>query len=161
MSAFVPDVPQRSPADTPPAADAVLTLTGERTIPDLDIENYWFRRHQVVYQRLAPQCAGRDVLVVGDRHLSDVARHFRSDGDLARCDESIVGRFEIGSVAPVAIPARCRQHEKDRANRSHDRPPALLVSASRSGNSPARTREDLPLPELPTTPMNWLRSSRR
>jgi len=45
--------------------DAVLTLTGERTIPDLDVENYWFRRHQVVYQRLAPRCAGREVLEAG------------------------------------------------------------------------------------------------
>jgi SAM-dependent methyltransferase len=42
-----------------------LTLTGERTIPDLDIENYWFRRHEVVYQRLAPRCAGREVLEAG------------------------------------------------------------------------------------------------
>ena len=65
MSAFVPDVPQHIPGDTSPAADAVLTLTGERTIPDLDIENYWFRRHQVVYQRLAPRCAGREVLEAG------------------------------------------------------------------------------------------------
>lgn len=65
MSASVPDVPQRAPDDTSPAADAVLTLTGERTIPDLDIENYWFRRHQVVYQRLAPRCADREVLEAG------------------------------------------------------------------------------------------------
>jgi SAM-dependent methyltransferase len=65
MSALVPDVPQRAPGDTPAAADAVLTLTGERTIPDLDIENYWFRRHEVVYRRLAPRCAGRDVLEAG------------------------------------------------------------------------------------------------
>ncbi len=69
MSAFVPEVPHRIPDDTSPeaspAAPAVLTLTGERTIPDLDIENYWFRRHQVVYQRLAPRCAGRDVLEAG------------------------------------------------------------------------------------------------
>ncbi len=69
MSAFVPDVPLRIPDDTPsgPSAgdQAVLTLTGERTIPDLDIENYWFRRHEVVYQRLAPHCAGRDVLEAG------------------------------------------------------------------------------------------------
>jgi SAM-dependent methyltransferase len=43
----------------------VLTLTGERTVPDLDIENYWFRRHEVVYQRLAPRCAGREVLEAG------------------------------------------------------------------------------------------------
>ena len=43
----------------------MLTLTGERTIPDLDIENYWFRRHEVVYQRLAKHCVGRDVLEAG------------------------------------------------------------------------------------------------
>src|SRR6201993_5554100 len=65
MSAFLPNGPQLIPDDTSAAADAVLTLTGERTIPDLDIENYWFRRHQVVYQRLAPRCAGRDVLEAG------------------------------------------------------------------------------------------------
>jgi SAM-dependent methyltransferase len=29
------------------------------------VENYWFRRHEVVYQRLAPRCAGRDVLEAG------------------------------------------------------------------------------------------------
>src|ERR1700751_1525592 len=65
MSAFVPDVPQHIPGGASPAVDAVLTLTGERTIPDLDIENYWFRRHQGVYQRMAPRCAGRDVLEAG------------------------------------------------------------------------------------------------
>jgi SAM-dependent methyltransferase len=65
MSATVPDVPRRSPGDPSPAADAVLTLTGERTIPGLDVENYWFRRHQVVYQRLAGRCAGREVLEAG------------------------------------------------------------------------------------------------
>ena len=68
MSAFVPEVPHRIPDATSPASPesrAVLTLTGERTIPDLDIENYWFRRHQVVYRRLAPRCAGRDVLEAG------------------------------------------------------------------------------------------------
>ena len=64
MSAFLPDVPGRQ-ASAAPAVDSVLTLTGERTIPDLDIENYWFRRHEVVYQRLAPRCAGREVLEAG------------------------------------------------------------------------------------------------
>src|ERR1700741_3282628 len=58
MSAFVPDVP-RSPVDD------VLPLTGERTIPGLDVENYWFRRHEVVYQRLAQHCADREVLEAG------------------------------------------------------------------------------------------------
>jgi len=58
MSAFVPDVPHAP-------ADAVLTLTGERTIPGLDAENYWFRRHEVVYQQLAPRCTGLEVLEAG------------------------------------------------------------------------------------------------
>ena len=61
MSAFVPDVPHT----TVKPVDAVLTLTGERTIPGLDVENYWFRRHEVVYQHLAQHCAGRDVLEAG------------------------------------------------------------------------------------------------
>ncbi len=65
MSAHLSDVPRDVPADPSPGPDAVLALTGERTIPDLDIENYWFRRHQVVYQRLAPRCAGREVLEAG------------------------------------------------------------------------------------------------
>lgn len=63
MSALVPDVPPHAPGDT--ASEAVLTLTGERTIPGLDIENYWFRRHEVVYQRLAERCVGADVLEAG------------------------------------------------------------------------------------------------
>ena len=65
MSALVPDVPQHIPGDTAPADDAVLMLTGERTIPGLDIENYWFRRHEVVYQRLAEHCVDREVLEAG------------------------------------------------------------------------------------------------
>ena len=58
MSAFIPDVPHVP-------ADSALPLTGERTIPGLDVENYWFRRHEVVYQQLARRCTGRDVLEAG------------------------------------------------------------------------------------------------
>ncbi|WP_343598801.1 class I SAM-dependent methyltransferase [Mycobacterium sp.] len=58
MSASAPD-------HSPPAPGPVLPLTGERTVPGLDEENYWFRRHEVVYRRLAPRCAGRDVLEAG------------------------------------------------------------------------------------------------
>ncbi|WP_431232883.1 class I SAM-dependent methyltransferase [Mycolicibacterium psychrotolerans] len=54
MSAFVTD-----------AGDSGLPLTGERTIPGLAEENYWFRRHEVVYRRLLDMCAGRDVLEAG------------------------------------------------------------------------------------------------
>src|SRR5689334_21522536 len=48
-----------------PDEGAALPLTGERTIPGLAEENYWFRRHEVVYERLASRCAGRDVLEAG------------------------------------------------------------------------------------------------
>src|ERR1700677_4774289 len=58
MSAFIPDVPHAP-------ADSALPLTGERTIPGLDVENYWFRRHEVVYRQLAQRCVGRDVLEAG------------------------------------------------------------------------------------------------
>lgn len=73
MSASTPDTAG------PPGPQ--LPLTGERTIPGLDIENYWFRRHEVVYQLLAPRCAGREVLEAGFGEgygadlLADVATH--------------------------------------------------------------------------------------
>ncbi len=62
-------------------SDDALPLTGERTVPGLAEENYWFRRHEVVYQRLADRCAGRDVLEAGCGEgygadlLADLARH--------------------------------------------------------------------------------------
>lgn len=45
-------------------ADA-LPLTGERTIPDLPEENYWFRRHEIAYQHVLPLCEGKRVLEAG------------------------------------------------------------------------------------------------
>jgi SAM-dependent methyltransferase len=48
-----------------PLGDDALPLTGERTIPGLAEENYWFRRHEVVYERLASRCVGLDVLEAG------------------------------------------------------------------------------------------------
>ena len=35
-----------------------LALTGERTVPGIARENYWFRRHLFVYEALAPRCRG-------------------------------------------------------------------------------------------------------
>lgn len=60
--------------------DQALPLTGERTIPGLAEENYWFRRHEVVYTRLADRCADKDVLEAGCGEgygadlIADVAR---------------------------------------------------------------------------------------
>jgi 2-polyprenyl-3-methyl-5-hydroxy-6-metoxy-1,4-benzoquinol methylase len=39
-----------------------LELTGERTLPDVPAENYWFRRHLAVYEWIAERCAGLDVV---------------------------------------------------------------------------------------------------
>ena len=44
------------PAGVPP-----LSLTGERTLPDVPEENYWFRRHLVVYEWIAGRVRGRRV----------------------------------------------------------------------------------------------------
>ncbi len=49
-------VQQNQPAGVPP-----LELTGERTLPDVPEENYWFRRHLVVYRWIAERCAGKRV----------------------------------------------------------------------------------------------------
>lgn len=39
-----------------------LELTGERTLPDVPEENYWFRRHLAVYEWIAGRCAGLEVV---------------------------------------------------------------------------------------------------
>ena len=35
-----------------------LELTGERTLPDVPEENYWFRRHLAVYEWIAARVRG-------------------------------------------------------------------------------------------------------
>jgi 2-polyprenyl-3-methyl-5-hydroxy-6-metoxy-1,4-benzoquinol methylase len=47
--------------DQPPGVPP-LALDGERTLPDVPEENYWFRRHLVVYEWVAEQVAGRRVI---------------------------------------------------------------------------------------------------
>jgi SAM-dependent methyltransferase len=53
-------VQQDQPEGVPP-----LALTGERTLPDVPEENYWFQRHLIVYRWIADR--------VGGRHVVDVA----------------------------------------------------------------------------------------
>jgi SAM-dependent methyltransferase len=45
--------------------DTSLPLTGERTVPDVNHENYWFRRHEAAYIALAPHCVDAVVLEAG------------------------------------------------------------------------------------------------
>jgi 2-polyprenyl-3-methyl-5-hydroxy-6-metoxy-1,4-benzoquinol methylase len=58
LSAPSPEhVQQNQPPGVPP-----LVLTGERTLPDVPAENYWFRRHLAVYRWAAERCTGLDVV---------------------------------------------------------------------------------------------------
>jgi hypothetical protein len=43
--------------DQPPGVPP-LELTGERTLPDVPEENYWFRRHLAVYEWIAGRVGG-------------------------------------------------------------------------------------------------------
>ena len=68
-------VQQHQPDGVPP-----LELTGERTLPDVPAENYWFRRHLAVYEWIAARCAGLDVvdMACGEGYGTGVlARHAR------------------------------------------------------------------------------------
>jgi SAM-dependent methyltransferase len=48
---------ENQPDGVPP-----LSLTGERTLPDVPAENYWYRRHLVVYEWIARRVGGLRVL---------------------------------------------------------------------------------------------------
>jgi 2-polyprenyl-3-methyl-5-hydroxy-6-metoxy-1,4-benzoquinol methylase len=61
-----------------------LALTGERTLPDVPEENYWFRRHLAVYEWIAARVPGLRAIdmACGEGYGSDV---------LARSAASVVG----------------------------------------------------------------------
>lgn len=82
MTAAV-DPPIYLQRDQPPGVPP-LALTGERTLPDVPEENYWFRRHLVVYEWIAAR--------VGGLHVVDVASGEGYGADvLARCAASVLG----------------------------------------------------------------------
>ena len=72
-------VQQDQPVGVPP-----LELTGERTLPDVPAENYWYRRHLAVYEWIAARVCGQRVidLACGEGYGSAV---------LARNAASVVG----------------------------------------------------------------------
>lgn len=75
----MPYLQQDQPAGVPP-----LQLTGERTLPDVPEENYWFRRHLAVYEWIGDRCRGLRVadLACGEGYGSEV---------LARTASEVVG----------------------------------------------------------------------
>ena len=69
MSQLAEHLQQGQPEGVPP-----LALTGERTLPDVPAENYWYRRHLAVYEWIAERCAGKTVvdMACGEGYGTDV-----------------------------------------------------------------------------------------
>jgi SAM-dependent methyltransferase len=67
--------------DNQPRGVPPLALTGERTLPDVPEENYWFRRHLAVYEWIAERCAGLRVadLACGEGYGTDVLARNAAD----------------------------------------------------------------------------------
>ena len=57
-----------------PSGVPALELTGERTLPDVPAENYWFRRHLAVYEWIGARVIGRRVIdmACGEGYGSEV-----------------------------------------------------------------------------------------
>ena len=67
-------------ANQPPGVPP-LELTGERTLPDVPEENYWYRRHLAVYEWIAERVAGQRVadLACGEGYGSAVLARTAAD----------------------------------------------------------------------------------
>ncbi len=84
-------------ADTPPAA--ALALTGERTLPGIPDETYWFERHVVAYRLAATRAAGRTILDAGCGEGYGLAMLADAGGKRvvgADYDERVVAHVEQG-----------------------------------------------------------------
>src|ERR1700750_673772 len=83
--------------ETQPEGVPPLPLTGERTLPDVPAENYWFRRHLAVYEWIAARTRGLRVvdMACGEGYGADL---------LAR----------EGAAAVVGVDANPEAHEHAR-----------------------------------------------
>lgn len=106
-------VQSNQPPGVPP-----MQLTGERTLPDVPAENYWFQRHLVVYRWISERVGGLRVtdLACGEGYGSDV---------LAESAEQVVG-VDANPEAHEHARARYR-----RANLSFERDLVEHVSGPR------------------------------
>jgi SAM-dependent methyltransferase len=95
--------------------DTALPLTGERTVPGVPEENYWFRRHEAVYAAVRDRCAGAVVLEAGCGEgygadlLADVAAHVLALDYDALTAAHVARRYPrvgIGRANLVALPVR-------------------------------------------------------
>ncbi len=90
------------PAGVPP-----LELTGERTLPDVPEENYWFRRHLVVYEWIAQRVAGKRAIDMacgegyGTAVLARTAAHVTGVDANPEAYEHAKAKYECDRVAIV------------------------------------------------------------
>jgi 2-polyprenyl-3-methyl-5-hydroxy-6-metoxy-1,4-benzoquinol methylase len=70
----VPDVEREYVQLNQPPGVPPLPLTGERTLPDVPEENYWYRRHLAVYEWIAARVGGLRVvdMACGEGYGSDL-----------------------------------------------------------------------------------------
>jgi SAM-dependent methyltransferase len=108
---------QNQPQGVPP-----LQLTGERTLPDVPAENYWYRRHLVVYEWIARRVRGLRVLdmACGEGYGSNV----------------LAG--SAGSVVGIDANPQAHEHARLRYRRANLRfEPALIEEYGDPGSSEA------------------------
>ena len=99
-----------------PAATEGLPLTGERTVPGIPEENYWFRRHEAAYEfalrwwrdgRCSRSAAARGTArLCSPRTAASRARHRlrRADGR-ARARRLPAARFVRANLAALPVPS--------------------------------------------------------
>jgi SAM-dependent methyltransferase len=122
-------VQRNQPPGVPP-----LELTGERTLPDVPEENYWYRRHLVVYRWIAERCAGLRVVdmacgegygsavlaeraaeVVGVDANADAHEHARLRYTSARLrfERSLIADFEEGAPWDAIVFLQTIEHVQE------------------------------------------------
>jgi SAM-dependent methyltransferase len=77
------------------ASRDVLPLTGERTVPGIPEENYWFRRHEAAYVALREHCVGAVVLEAG------CGEGYGADLLSAVAERVVAADYDVPAVAHV------------------------------------------------------------
>ncbi len=97
-----------------------LELTGERTVPGIAHENYWFRRHEAAYLDLVRHCVGAVVLEAGCGEGYGAALIAGHAARVVALDYDELTAAQITSRLSGLSPAQLRKvrdYEKRNANR--------------------------------------------